>query len=123
MNICPREISQDLTSCSHTHTLYDGGVKAYGATNTCRFHPPEERHDQRGALEQWLKGPGGVLVTHSRLFSGMESSNVVMLTENPGVEAYGRSGLLRAVANLIMVTDITGVDEEEISKHFSVIKL
>ena len=58
----------------------------------------------------WLDGCGGCLVTHNPMFSGMEASMVFYITEDmldPGV----RSGMLRGVSRLVLVTS-TGLSSE-----------
>ena len=74
-------------------------------------------------MEAWLRGGGGMLVTHSRLFNGLECPVVIMLTSRPGDDQGIRSGLLRATAGLALICDSFYVKEKEMKKTFDVVKI
>ena len=71
-------------------------------------------------MKQWLKGPGGVLVTHNILYCGMEAEQVIMVSKSLNEEPNLRSGLLRAVADLIFISGgkMDQKRKDEIKEHF-----
>ena len=107
--------------------LYDGGVEAYTYA-TAHHYPMDNPSDdefspvkQKANLLQWLEGKGGILVTHNRLFAGMEAPIVILITKTVGTnETAVRSGMLRAVAKLIVITDKTDSNVPNIKEHFDV---
>ena len=115
-NICPRQVAGLLPS--YSPTLYEGGVKQYDTYNSPTPLPASQRTDQTAQLTQWLTGGGGLLVTHSAMFSGMECPGVIMIQQELGVQTGGRSGLLRAAAFLVVITDSATAQEEEIKTNF-----
>jgi len=71
-----------------------------------------------------MEGPGGILVTHNRLFAGMEAPTVVLITKTLGTnETAVRSGMLRAVAKLVVITDVRDTNLKMVEKHFEVTNL
>ena len=81
-----------------------------------------ERYDQRPGLERWLT-TGGLLVTHERLFRGMEAHSVLYLTGTTGAEGGARSALMRATAALVMVTRSQGAEEKKIGEAFDIVTI
>ena len=76
---------------------------------------------QKANFLQSLEGKGGILVTHNRLFAGMEAPIVILITKTVGTnETAVRSGMLRAVAKLIVITDKTDSNVPNIKEHFDV---
>ena len=64
------------------------------------------------------------MVTHNRLFAGMEAPTVVLITKTLGTnETAVRSGMLRAVAKLVVISDRRDTNIEMVEKHFDVIEL
>ena len=120
-DISPREVAKNFAP--DPCVLYDAGVKTYDCDGYPTLLPEEERTDQRLDLEQWLCGSGGILITHSTLFNGMESPVVVLISQEPGGGTGGRSSFLRAVATLILVTDANRVQRDQIQRHFDVIQI
>ena len=82
--ISPRAVAEDLRAAGVSLTLYDAGVRAFDSRgNPNLFNPldglePVER--QKKDVEAWLTGGGGILVTHNKMFVGMEAPTVVLLT-------------------------------------------
>ena len=72
----------------------------------------------------WIE-QGGILVTHTPLFSGMEASTVILITQ--GLGSYDvvqvRSELTRAVSRLVVVSDSEGTDQDKIAERFNVVHL
>ena len=63
------------------------------------------------------------MVTHNRLFAGMEAPMVVLITKTLGTnETAVRSGMLRAVAKLVVITDEKDIKIETVEKHFEVVE-
>ena len=62
------------------------------------------------------------MVTHERLFRGMEAPSVLYVAWSPGYGDGVRSGLMRAVASLVLVAPTDNVDEEKIEETFKIIK-
>ena len=64
------------------------------------------------------------MVTHNRLFAGMEAPTVVLITKTLGTnETAVRSGMLRAVAKLVVISDRRDTNIEMVEKHFDVIEM
>ena len=64
------------------------------------------------------------MVTHNRLFAGMEAPTVVLITKTLGTnETAVRSGMLRAVAKLVVISDRRDTNIEMVQKHFYVQEL
>ena len=65
---------------------------------------------------------GGTLVTHASMFRGMEAASVLYVTRVPG---YGgvRSGLMRAVASLVLVSDSMLAKVEKLGETFEVVNI
>ena len=80
-----------------------------------------ERYDQRQDLERWLTR-GGLLVTHERLYRGMEAPSILYITRSPGNDIGVRSALMRAVASLVMISG-SGVAKEKIGETFEVVNI
>ena len=123
VGISPREVAGRLSSPQHPVTLYDGGVRQYDFKGSPSLYPAAERLAQRGELEVWLRGGAAPLVTHNTLFSGMEAATVIYVTRRLGGEPGARSGIMRATAGLLLVSDIGGVKEEEVSKNYEIITI
>merc|ERR1712192_128896 len=108
--------------------LYDGGVEYYSYAKAHHYSSPQHAVDeapspdqQRADLIQWMEGPGGILVTHNRLFAGMEAPTVVLITKTLGTnETAVRSGMLRAVAKLVVISDRRDTNIQMVEKHFDV---
>ena len=120
-DISPREVAKNIAPVAFV--LYDAGIDTYDVDGYPTLLPEEERKDQRSDLEQWLCGSGGILITHSTLFNGMESPVVVVITQEPGGGTGGRSSFLRAVAALIVITDSNRVKKDQIQKRFDAIQI
>ena len=126
--ISPKEVADSIDFLHIQPLLYDGGVESYGYA-TAHHYPQEQRepgqlNKQKVDLDQWLKSTGGILVTHNRLFAGMEAPTVILITKTLGTnETSVRSGMLRAVAKLIVITDVKDANKEEIEKHFEIHEL
>ena len=118
-SISPRDVAANL---KRSVTLYDGGVRLYSNDGTPSLLPSSERYDQRPDLERWLT-TGGLLVTHDKLFRGMEAPSVIYVTGTLGFDPGARGGLMRAVAALVVISDSAQAQEEKIRKTFDVIKL
>ena len=126
--IPPREVWKTIDYLNIQPVLYDGGVEAYRYA-TAHHYPIQENPSndefstvkQKANLLQWLEGTGGILVTHNRLFAGMEAPTVILITKTIGTnETAVRSGMLRAVAKLIVITDTTDANVTNIEEHFDV---
>ena len=85
--------------------------------------PAGQSAGERGQVEAWLGGGGGMLVTHSRLFNGLESPVVIVVTQEPGNDQGSRSGMLRATAGLAVICDSRFTKEREMKKSFDVVKI
>ena len=81
--------------------------------------PQKPTDEERQKLRTWLR-TGGLLVTSSLQFVGMEASTCVFITENIVEETGVRSALLRATARLVVVSFTRGIDREEVLKRFLV---
>ena len=127
-NIQPREVWKRIDYLNIKPCLYDGGVKMYSYA-TAHHYTDSENQDhptaqQRTDLIQWMEGPGGILVTHNRLFAGMEAPTVVLITKTLGTnETAVRSGMLRAVAKLVVISDKRDTNIKMVEKHFDVIEM
>ena len=63
-------------------------------------------------------------MTHNRLFAGMEAPTVIFITKTLGPnETAVRSGMLRAVAKLIVITDSADAKIQNIEEHFDVTRI
>ena len=121
--LCSEDISpRQVAAAIPTAILYDGGVKWYGGWGIPTMLASSERCDQRPGLERWLT-TGGTLVTHERLFRGMEAASVLYVTRDPGYGGGVRSALMRAVACLVLVTDSRFAMEEKVGETFEVVNI
>jgi len=129
--IRPREVWKTINYLNIKPYLYDGGVDHYSYA-TVEHYPSStdpangdlSTIQQRADLVQWMEGPGGILVTHNRLFAGMEAPTVLLITKTLGTnETAVRSGMLRAMAKLVVISDIKDTNVETVEKHFDVIEL
>ena len=60
----------------------------------------------------------------NRLFAGMEAPTVILITKTLGTnETAVRSGMLRAVAKLIVITDSADLNIKNIEQHFDVTRM
>ena len=60
----------------------------------------------------------------TRLFAGMEAPTVILITKTLGTnETAVRSGMLRAVAKLIVITDSADSNIKNIEQHFDVTRM
>ena len=129
-NIRPREVWKTIDYLNIKPCLYDGGVEYYSYATANHYPTPMDpitsEHStvqQRADLVQWMEAPGGILVTHNRLFAGMEAPMVVLITKTLGTnETAVRSGMLRAVAKLVVITDEKDIKIETVEKHFEVVE-
>ena len=115
-NISPRKVAGLLPSS----TLYDAGVEEYDFDGDPSLFPASERREQRQSVRRWLKGRGGLLVTHGRTYNGLEAPVVILVARCLGVSAGARSHMLRAVGQLVVIADSGLVVEEELKKQFDV---
>merc|ERR1719507_520417 len=130
-SIQPREVWKTIDYLNIRPCLYDGGVEAYRYATAHHYPVPENPSNdefstvrQRPNLLQWLEGKGGILVTHNRLFAGMEAPTGILITKTIGTnETAVRSGMLRAVAKLIVITDTTDSNVTNIEEHFDVARM
>ena len=121
-DISPGSVAPLLSS--HSPALYQAGVHHYGSySGRPVLLPAGQGGGERGQVEAWLGGGGGMLVTHSRLFNGLECPVVIMLTRRPAEDPGSRSGLLRATAGLALICDGNFVKEKEMKKTFDVVKI
>ena len=121
--LCSEDISpRQVAAAIPTAILYDGGVEEYDGYGDPTLLASSERCDQRPGLERWLT-TGGTLVTHERLFRGMEAASVLYVTRNPGLVGGVRSALMRAVASLVLVSDSRLVKEEKVGEAFEVVNI
>ena len=118
-NISPRQVATLLTS--HPTTLYDAGVDYYADGTPAYYQPGEsDLTTQREEVIQWLTGQGGVLVTSSHLYNGLEADFVIFVTSDLSDDRGVRSSLLRAVGGLCVVTASEYVNKKEVSKQFTI---
>ena len=117
-HISPRQVATLLTS--HPTTLYDAGVEQYEYDGTPAYYQPGESDltTQREQVIQWLTGQGGVLVTSSHLYNGLEADFVIFVTRNLSRDRGTRSNLLRAVGGLCVVADSDRVNKKAVKKYF-----
>ena len=122
--LCGCGISPQLVASliSNIAMLYDGGVEEYKGNGRPIMRAKSKRYEQRPDLERWLT-TGGLLVTHEMLFRGMEAPSVVYITRSPAYVAGARSGLMRAVASLALITDTRYAEEEEIGDTFDIVHI
>merc|ERR1712203_471089 len=121
----------DFLNDSIKPSLYDGGVEYYSYAKANHYPSAQDSVNedpssvqQRADLIQWMEGSGGILVTHNRLFAGMEAPTVVLITKTLGTnETAVRSGMLRAVAKLVVISDRRDTNIEMVEKHFDVIEM
>ena len=74
----------------------------YGNPSYTSQSSAQSSQERDGAVS-WITG-GGVLVTHTRLFVGMECPQVIWVTHYMGGHTLARSNIMRAVARLVVVT-------------------
>ena len=74
-------------------------------------------------LTAWLRGAGGILVTHNKLYTGMEAPAVVFISARGGDDTGTRSGRLRAVARLVYISSSSGVDRDVLEQHYTIVNL
>ena len=121
--ICPWEVAMDLRVAGLAVTLYDAGVKTFspkGKPKECygtKEHAACPLVKQKEDLEMWLTGSGGILVTHNKLFVGMEAPSVILLTGDVATDSEVRSGLLRAVTRLVLICDKQGNARPSVKKE------
>ena len=129
--IPPRKVWETIDYLNFKPCLYDGGVEKYKEGSVCLYpnpeNPAEADHpleEQQANLVQWLEGPGGILVTHNRLFAGMEAPIVIFITRTLGSEETAiRSGFLRAVAKLVVISSAQNARIKKVKQTFDVIEL
>ena len=71
-------------------------------------------------MRRWLTGKSGVLVTHGETYNGLEAPVVILVARGLGLGAGFRSHMLRAVGQLVVITNSDRAEEEEIKKQFDV---
>ena len=116
--ISPRQVAAAIP----TAILYDGGVEEYDGRGIPTLLASSERCDQRPGLERWLT-TGGTLVTHARMFRGMEAASVLYVTGSPGYGGGVRSSLMRAVASLVLITSNRRTNKEKLGETFEVVNI
>ena len=120
--ISPGRVAALLSS--HSPALYQAGVDTYDPpSGRPVLLPAGQGGGERGQVEAWLRGGGGMLVTHSRLFNGLECPVVIMLAGQPCDDPGSRSALLRATAGLALICNSNYVKEKELKKTFDVVKI
>ena len=122
--INPQKVAALFTT---TTILYDGGVERYGSDGRPSFiHLKDDRlcgtRDQRPGLERWL-ATGGLLVTHERLFRGMEAPTILYITSHPGSSSGVRSSMMRAVASLVIIARDSAAKKDVLGENFEVVCL
>ena len=66
--------------------------------------------------------PGGILVTHNKLYTGMEAPAVVFIAEGrSGNEAGTRSGRLRAVSRFVYITPSFNMKQDILEQHYNIV--
>ena len=80
---------------------------------------------QEANLKKRMEDAGGILVTHNRLFAGMEVDTVVSITMTLGAnEAAERiSSIMRDETKLIVITNRKNTQVEDAEQQFNVIEL
>ena len=121
VEISPKKLAKKLKQKNIEATLYDANVNTFHIDMPPSLYPMSAREDQLPGLKKWLTGTGGMLVTHNLLFSGMEASEIVLVSMNIACEPNLRSGLLRAVGKLTIITSKDGVKQKELKEHFDII--
>jgi len=116
--IRPRQVAAAIPSA----ILYDGGVEKYDQWSRPTRLASSERCDQRPGLERWLT-TGGLLVTHKRMFRGMEAASVVFVSCCLGFDGGLRSALMRAVGCLVIVADSRNAKQDKIGETFEVVNI
>ena len=114
--VSPRRVAGLLPSS----TLYDAGVEEYDYYGVPVVFPTSERREQRQSVRRWLTGKSGVLVTHGETYNGLEAPVVILVARGLGLGAGFRSHMLRAVGQLVVITNSDRAEEEEIKKQFDV---
>ena len=101
--------------------LYTGGVRTYNSTGTASYinQSCADSSKERDEAVSWITG-GGVLVTHTHLFVGMECPQVIWVTNSMGRYTLAKSNIMRAVARLVVVTNSNKVKTAAVQKHFTV---
>ena len=117
-DISPRQVATAIP----TAILYDGGMEGYDMFGTPTLLASSERCDQRPGLERWLT-TGGTLVTHEKMFRGMEAPSVLFVTWCPGSGVGSRSAIMRAVASLCIITNSVYSKEEKLGEAFEVVNI
>ena len=120
----PKKVASDMAQfCDQPIALYDAGVEKYEYVGPARHYQDDyDPVKQRADAVSWLR-QGGILVTNSALFSGMEASTVVLITRGLGFGVLARSEISRAVARLVVITNKEKVKEEVAKDNFNVIHL
>ena len=75
--------------------------------------------EERNGVVLWLH-KGGIIVTHTHLFVGMESQNIIWVTKSMGNNVLARSNVMRAVSRLVIVTSSKSVKTDAVKKYFTV---
>ena len=132
MGVSPFFIWRDLMSYTkYEPILYDCGIKTFQANepvsmlneyHTLHYDYLNNAETQNQNLKSFLSGPGGLLVTHNVLFSGMEAPTVIYITKDITSDTYVRSALLRAVGKLIVITNNDSMYRMEELKNKFIVK-
>ena len=120
--INPQKVAPLITT---TSILYDGGIDKYSKDGQPRFICLKDdrlcdARNQRPDLERWLAS-GGLLVTHERLFRGMEAPSILYITNHPGTSSGVRSSMMRAVATLVMIARDSAAEKDMLGENFEVV--
>ena len=100
--------------------LYTGGVQKYMYYGKPSYSdlPSDVYSQERDGALTWLQ-QGGIIVTHTRLFVGMESDNIIWVTRLMGGRVVARSNVMRAVSRLVIVTNSDTVKTDAVKKYFT----
>ena len=120
-SISPRKMATCLNLSPLYTTLYSAGIEHYNIYGKPVYEKTSPTSTQRDQVTKWLTGPGGVLITHSHLFMGMEVGYAVYVTEGLDNKDI-RSNILRAVGALCVVTNSGKVKKAVVRKNFSVVE-
>ena len=101
--------------------LYTGGVQEYDHYGDPTYSDltSDERNQERTGAISWYHS-GGILVTHTHLFVGMEAHCIIWITQRMGDQVLARSNIMRAVGRLFIVTDSEYAMTSAVKKYCSV---
>ena len=99
----PKKIAEKVKE--DVFDVYHGGIESIDGNG--KFTPlhPDEKNGQEQLARNWLLGNGKTLITFVSTFREVEATSVIFVQRNSLYDDNFQSGVSRAVARLVMITD------------------